>query len=82
MNPYRRKIGRRDMQRLKQTNGDMVIGQIGLLLGCNYRTIKKGITELKQPNLSNSPRIRHPGGGRKKKPLRRFQEFHEAAEGN
>ena len=42
------------------------LGQIGLLLGCNYRTIKKGITELKQPNLPNSPRIRRPGGGRKK----------------
>jgi hypothetical protein len=35
-------------------------------LGCNYRTIKKGITELKPPNLLNSPRIRRPGGGRKK----------------
>jgi hypothetical protein len=42
------------------------LGQIGLLLGCNYRTVKKGITELKQPNLPNSPRIRRPGGGRKK----------------
>lgn len=40
--------------------------QIGLLLGCNYRTIKKGIAELKQPNLLNSPSIRRPGGGRKK----------------
>ncbi|WP_309728412.1 hypothetical protein [Chamaesiphon sp. OTE_75_metabat_556] len=40
--------------------------QIGLLLGCNYRTIRKGIRELKQPSLLNSPSIRRPGGGRKK----------------
>ena len=42
------------------------LGQISLLLGCNYRTIRKGITELKQPSLGNSPSIRRPGGGRKK----------------
>ena len=42
------------------------LGQIGLLLGCNYRTIRKGIAELKQPNLLNTPSIRRPGGGRKK----------------
>lgn len=42
------------------------LGQIGKLLGCNYRTIMKGIRELEQPSLLNSPSIRRPGGGRKK----------------
>jgi hypothetical protein len=42
------------------------LGQIGKLLGCNYRTIRKGIAELKQLSLINAPRIRRPGGGRKK----------------
>jgi hypothetical protein len=42
------------------------LGQICKLLGCNYRTIRKGITELKQASLLKSSRIRRPGGGRKK----------------
>jgi hypothetical protein len=36
------------------------------MLGCNSRTLRKGITELKQPSLLKSSRIRRPGGGRKK----------------
>ena len=51
------------------------LGQISLLLGCNYRTIRKGITELKQPSLGNSPQYSSSGWGQKKKPSRRFQEL-------
>lgn len=42
------------------------LGQIGKLLGCNYRTIKKGLADLQQPSVMNRPRTRRPGGGRKK----------------
>lgn len=43
------------------------ISQIVKLLGCNYRTIAKGLAELQQPScLINNARIRHPGGGRKR----------------
>lgn len=41
------------------------IEYIKRLLGCNYRTIHKGITELEQQSLSDL-RIRRPGAGRKK----------------
>lgn len=42
------------------------IQYISKLFGCNYRTINKGIADLEQQSLINSPRIRRPGGGRKK----------------
>lgn len=42
------------------------IRYISKLFGCNYRTINKGIADLKQQSLISSPRIRRPGGGRKK----------------
>ena len=42
------------------------IGYISKLLGCNYRTINRGMEDLEQPSKTSSPRIRRPGGGRKK----------------
>jgi hypothetical protein len=35
------------------------------LLNCRFNTIDKGIKELKDNNLSDSRRVRKPGGGRK-----------------
>lgn len=37
------------------------IRYITKLLGCNYRTINKGIADLEQQSLISSPRIRRPG---------------------
>ena len=42
------------------------IGYISKLLGCNYRTINRGMEDLEQQSKTSSPRIRRPGGGRKK----------------
>jgi hypothetical protein len=42
------------------------IGYISKLLGCNYRTINRGMKDLEQQSKTSSPRIRRPGGGRKK----------------
>ena len=39
---------------------------ISQLFQCNYRTIRQGFADLKQLDLINNPRIRNPGGGRKK----------------
>ena len=39
---------------------------ISQLFQCNYRTIRQGFADLKQFDLINNPRIRNPGGGRKK----------------
>lgn len=39
---------------------------ISRLFGCNYRTIRKGIAELSEQNLTISNRIRRRGGGRKR----------------
>ena len=39
---------------------------ISQLFKCNYRTIQQGFADLKQFDLISNPRIRHPGGGRKK----------------
>lgn len=41
------------------------ITYISKLLGCNYRTMAKGIEELPNPGVMSSPRIRRLGGGRK-----------------
>lgn len=38
---------------------------ISKLLGCNYRTIAKGIEELNDEDAMSSSRIRRSGGGRK-----------------
>ena len=35
------------------------------ILGCNDRTLKRGINEIEKPFLENGKRIRLPGGGRK-----------------
>lgn len=42
------------------------IRYISKLFGCNYRTINRGIADLQEQSLISSPRIRCPGGGRKK----------------
>jgi hypothetical protein len=39
---------------------------ISKLFKCNYRTIRQGCADLKQFDLISNPRIRNPGGGRKK----------------
>ena len=39
---------------------------ISKLFKCNYRTIRQGCADLKQFDLMSNPRIRNPGGGRKK----------------
>jgi hypothetical protein len=41
------------------------ISYISKLLGCNYRTIAKGIEELNDESVMSSSRIRRSGGGRK-----------------
>lgn len=41
------------------------ITYISKLVGCNYRTIAKGIKELDNQSVMSSPRIRRRGGGRK-----------------
>lgn len=41
------------------------ITYISKLVGCNYRTIAKGIEELHNQSVMSSPRIRRSGGGRK-----------------
>jgi Rhodopirellula transposase DDE domain len=42
------------------------IQYISQLFKCNYRTIRQGFADLKQFDLISNPRIRNPGGGRKK----------------
>lgn len=41
------------------------ISYISRVLGCDYRTIKLGMQELRDETALHQPRIRRPGGGRK-----------------
>jgi len=51
------------IETLKLPYGDR--SYIGNLLNCSFPTIDIGLEELKEPTLSDSRRIRKPGGGRK-----------------
>ena len=46
------------------------IAYISKLLGCDRKTIQRGIKELKNPRVIPQKQMRKKGGGRKEKPVR------------
>jgi Rhodopirellula transposase DDE domain len=70
MKLYYESLSEKDRRRYSAIEAQKIgyggIQYISQLFKCNYRTIRQGFADLKQLDLSSNPRIRKPGGGRKK----------------
>lgn len=70
MQSYYKSLSEKDRRRYAAIEAKKLgyggIRYISKLFGCNYRTINRGIADLEEQSAIGSPRIRRPGGGRKK----------------
>jgi len=70
MKLYYESLSEKDRRRYSAIEAQKIgyggIQYISQLFKCNYRTIRQGFADLKQFDLISNPRIRNPGGGRKK----------------